>query len=234
MNNKISERKIEMPFGYLRVEANNEEYLGNRVLGEAKYSCKFADDCFTICLNNEFDSKKYNSYRQEMLAKGIYLGHNIGLPARMMMNNNNAGIGIFRKVEELSFDDWNNVLTLNLTIPFIMVKNILPSMKIKNFDRIVNISSDADYRGFSEGSAYCASKFGLRGFSDSVRDELKGFNISITTISLGRVDTFFNGNKPGDRPNSLSADDVARQIMHVIEQRDICGIERIYVKSTLE
>lgn len=147
---------------------------------------------------------------------------------------NNAGVGIFRRVEELNLDDWNNVLTLNLTIPFIMVKNILPSMKLKNFGRIVNISSDADYICFSEGSAYCASKFGLRGFSDSVRDELKGFNIYITTISPGRVDTFFNEKKPGDRPNSLSADDVARQIMHVLEQRERCGIERIYLRSTLE
>ena len=93
---------------------------------------------------------------------------------------------------------------------------------------------DADHIGFSEGSIYCASKFGLRGFSDSVRDELKGYNISLTTIGPGRVDTFFNGKKPGDRPHSLSADDVARQIIHVLEERDRCGIERIYLRSTLE
>ncbi len=147
---------------------------------------------------------------------------------------NNAGMGIFKHTEDIGLDDWKSVLTLNLTVPFIMVKNVLPYMKSNNYGRIINITSDADHIGFSEGGLYCASKFGLRGFSDSLRDELVGFDISVTSIGPGRVDTFFNGKKPGDRPNSLSSDDVADQVIHVLEQRMECAIESIYLRSVRE
>ncbi|AIQ15085.1 hypothetical protein PDUR_26860 [Paenibacillus durus] len=147
---------------------------------------------------------------------------------------NNAGIGKFALAEDLELDHWNRVLTLNLTIPFLLTKYVLPHMKRQNFGRLIHITSDADHIGFAEGSLYCASKFGLRGFADSVRQELKGTPITVTTIGPGRVDTFFNGKKPGDRPISLNADDVADQVMHVLSQGQRCEIERIYLKSTFE
>nr|WP_245237775.1 SDR family oxidoreductase [Paenibacillus ihuae] len=147
---------------------------------------------------------------------------------------NNAGIGKFALAESLELDHWNRVLTLNLTIPFLLTKYVLPHMKRKNFGRLIHITSDADHIGFAEGSLYCASKFGLRGFADSVRQELKGTPITVTTIGPGRVDTFFNGKKPGDRPISLYAEDVANQVIHVLTQSERCEIERIYLKSTFE
>jgi short-subunit dehydrogenase len=147
---------------------------------------------------------------------------------------NNAGVGIFKQIEDLDINEWEKVLTLNLTTPFILTKFTLPYMKSQNYGRIVNITSDADHTGFGQGSLYCASKFGLRGFSDSVREELTGFNVTITTIGPGRVDTYFNGKKPGDRLNSLSAHAVAQQVIHVLQQQDRCQIERIYLGSVLE
>ncbi|MFB5761889.1 SDR family NAD(P)-dependent oxidoreductase [Paenibacillus medicaginis] len=147
---------------------------------------------------------------------------------------NNAGCGKFALVEQLELNDWDRLLKLNLTIPFLLTKRLLPNMKRQNFGRIINITSDADHIGFAEGSLYCASKFGLRGFSDSVRQELRGTNITITTIGPGRVDTYFNDKKPGDRPISLNPDDVANQVMHVLNQSERCEIEQIYLKSTLE
>lgn len=182
------------------------------------------NDNLTIYSCDLTDLKSVENIIQEILKKADKINVLI----------NNAGIGLFKKVEDLEVTDWDKVLTLNLIVPFFMVKYILPGMKLQNSGRIINISSDADSVGFSEGSLYCASKFGLRGFSDSIRLELKGSNISITTISPGRVDTYFNGKKPGDRPYSLSADDVASQVMHVLNQSDRCEIEKIYIKSTLE
>lgn len=147
---------------------------------------------------------------------------------------NNAGIGKFNYVENFTIEEWNEVLSINLTVPFLLIKNVLPSMKEKNNGKIINISSDASHMGFSEGSLYCASKFGLRGFTDSLRKEVIGQNIAITNISPGRVDTNFNNKKEGDRPNSLSADDIAKQVIFVINQRERCEIEEIILKSTLE
>lgn len=147
---------------------------------------------------------------------------------------NNAGVAIFKKIEDLNINEWNEMLTVNLTASFVFINKFIANMKKNNYGRIINITSDSDYKGFNERGGYCASKFGLRGFSESVREELKGYNISLTTIGPARVDTYFRGKKPGDRPLSLKPDDVANQVLHILNQRDNCCIEQIYLKSTLE
>ena len=147
---------------------------------------------------------------------------------------NNAGIAIFKNIEELNVNEWNEVLTVNLTAPYIFINKFLPNMKKNNFGRIINIASDSDYKGFEGRGAYCASKFGLRGLTESIRQEMAGYNITATTIGPAKVDTFFRGKKPGDRPNALKPNDVANQVLHILNQRENCCIERIYLKSTLE
>lgn len=147
---------------------------------------------------------------------------------------NNAGKGSFKIAEHFTLDEWNELINVNLTAPFLLTKSVLPSMKEKNTGIIINITSDADYTGFAEGTLYCASKFALRGFSEALRCEVRGTNIAVTTIGPGRVDTYFNGKKPGDRPLSLRPEDVAEQIFHILSMQENCVIERIYIKSTLE
>lgn len=147
---------------------------------------------------------------------------------------NNAGIGKFYNIEDLGFDDWSKVLNLNLSVPFYFMKYILPKMKNRNFGRIINIGSDADGKPEIGSSAYCASKYGLLGLTQCVRLEVKGYNISVTTISPGRVDTYFNSKHPGCRPNSLKAIDVARQVMFVLNMDDRCSIEQIRLSSNFE
>lgn len=125
-------------------------------------------------------------------------------------------------------------MNVNLNSAYLMIKSVLPNMKSKNYGRVINISSDADHIGFAEAGAYCASKFGLLGLTEAVRKELIGNDISFTVISPGRVDTNFNNKKPGDRPVSLKAEDVAVQVAHLLELRENCNIETIRLKSTLE
>lgn len=147
---------------------------------------------------------------------------------------NNAGIGKFGEVETLTLHDYTELMNINLTAPFLFISHLLAGMKERNFGRIINITSDADHIGFAEGSLYCASKFGLRGLSDSIRAEVTGLNIAVSTIGPGRVDTYFNRKSPGDRPLSLSDADVANQVMHLLSQSDRCVVERIYLRSGLE
>lgn len=147
---------------------------------------------------------------------------------------NNAGAGIFKPVENLTLDEWQRVINLNLTTPFALIRKLLPGMRARGAGRIVNISSDADHIGFAGAAVYCASKFGLAGLSEAVRKELTGSRITLTTLSPGRVDTCFNGKTPGDRPVSLYPEDVAAQVMHVLEGSDRCHVETIRLKSCLE
>ena len=147
---------------------------------------------------------------------------------------NNAGIGIFKLIEEYELDDYHSILSVNLTTPFILIKNCLPHMKKMGYGHIINISSDADHIAFDKASLYCATKHALRGLGDAINHELVGTNVKLTTISPGRVDTYFNNKTPGDRPMSLSPMDVAKQVMYVLDQSEICVIENIRLKSNLE
>jgi len=86
---------------------------------------------------------------------------------------------------------------------------------------------------------YSVSLTGVLNFVIELHEEI-GLDLihahygSLTTIGPGRVDTYFNGKEPGDRPISLYADDVADQVIHVLNQSGRCEIERIYLKSNLE
>lgn len=147
---------------------------------------------------------------------------------------NNAGIGYFDKIENIDIINWTRLMNVNLNSTYLFIKSFIAGMKHRNFGRIINISSDADHIGFADGSAYCASKFGILGLSEAVRKELTGKNVTITAISPARVDTNFNGKKKGDRPISLHAEDIAEQVAFLINLRDNCNVETIRLKSTLE
>ena len=147
---------------------------------------------------------------------------------------NNAGVGLFKKIDDYTIEEWNEVMHINLTVPFILIKKVLPEMKKRKYGRIINIGSDADSIPFPEAGVYCASKYGLRGMTESMRLDLKKTNINITTISPGRVDTYFNGKYPGCRPDALQVSDIANQILFVLEQDDRCNIEQIKLTSAFE
>lgn len=147
---------------------------------------------------------------------------------------NNAGKGLFKGIESISLEEWENIMRLNVTVPFYLIHKLIGGMKANSFGRIINIGSDADHVPYENASLYCATKFGLFGMTESLRLELKKANIGITTISPARVDTYFNDKKPGDRPISLKAEDVANQVCFILEQDERCNIEQIKISSILE
>lgn len=147
---------------------------------------------------------------------------------------NNAGKGIFKEIDQLMLEEWEEVIRLNLTVPYYFIHRLIPKMKEAQFGRIINIGSDADHIPYEFASAYCASKYGLLGMTESLRIELKKDNVGITTISPARVDTFFNNKEPGCRPISLKAEDVAEQVCFILEQSARCTIEQIKLSSIME
>jgi short-subunit dehydrogenase len=104
---------------------------------------------------------------------------------------NAAGIGVIKPMEELSETDFLRSLNYNLYAPFLLVKAFLPKMKEQKNGLLINIPGVLGKVPMAGAAAYCASKYGLVGMMQSVREEVKRTEIRITNLFLGGVDTPF-------------------------------------------
>ena len=86
---------------------------------------------------------------------------------------NNAGIGIFKPVHEMSVEEWDRTMKVNIRGAFLAAHYALPHMIRRNTGTIVNIASIAGKRAFAGGAAYCASKFALMGFSEALMFDVR-------------------------------------------------------------
>jgi 3-oxoacyl-[acyl-carrier protein] reductase len=130
---------------------------------------------------------------------------------------NNAGIGRFANVADMSLDDWQQIIETNLSGVFYCSRAAIPAMKARGAGFIVNISSLAGKNPFTTGAAYCASKAGLNAFSEALMQEVRHDNIRVSYVLPGSVSTGF-----GDRGSSgeaewkLTPEDVARVVVDLI------------------
>jgi NAD(P)-dependent dehydrogenase (short-subunit alcohol dehydrogenase family) len=103
---------------------------------------------------------------------------------------NNAGITIRSRVVDMQFEDWDRTMAVNLRGSFLCAQAVLPYMMKQKSGKIINISSDSGKKGWATGSAYCASKFGLLGFTESLSKEVADdYGINVNAICPGFVDT---------------------------------------------
>lgn len=109
----------------------------------------------------------------------------------------NAGVGHFASIEDLSIDQWNETIDINLTGVFYSIKASLGALKASK-GYIITIASLAGTNFFATGSAYNASKFGLVGFTQSVMLDVRKLGIKVTTIMPGSVSTYFNNRTPSE------------------------------------
>jgi len=104
----------------------------------------------------------------------------------------NAGIWNDGTIEKMTLEHWEELMKVNLTSNFLLVKAVLPSMKKNSFGRIINISSTAGQRGEAYHSHYAASKGGMISFTKSLAVELAPYNITTNSVAPGWVDTDLN------------------------------------------
>jgi NAD(P)-dependent dehydrogenase (short-subunit alcohol dehydrogenase family) len=104
---------------------------------------------------------------------------------------NNAGTDVTLPVEELSIEDWDRVMNVNLRAPFVLSKFILPLMKQQGSGHIVNIASTAAKRAWANASAYHASKWGLMGLSHTLHVEGRPHGVKVTAVVAGGMRTPF-------------------------------------------
>ena len=100
---------------------------------------------------------------------------------------NNAGINRINHIDETLIEDWDDIISVNLKAPFMIIREVTKIMKKKNYGRIVNISSIFGVISRVKRSIYSASKFGLRGLTLSVANELARYNILVNSVSPGIV-----------------------------------------------
>ena len=143
---------------------------------------------------------------------------------------NNAGFGLFGSIEALEPEEWNRLIATNLTAVFLCTRRVVPGMKAAKRGTIVNVASIAGKRGFKSGSAYCATKFGLNGFSEALAEELREEGIRVCSINPGSTDTeFFD--RAGIEPKKLmNKKDVASLILAMIELPDDMLPDQIVVR----
>lgn len=133
---------------------------------------------------------------------------------------NNAGIWKEAAIEEMTIEQWNEMMDLNLTSAYLFTKFIVPSMKEKKFGRIINISSTAGQRGEAFHSHYAASKGGMISLTKSLAAELGRFNITVNCIAPGWVITDMT-------TDSLADDDTYRKVLDDIPLNKIAQPEEI-------
>jgi NAD(P)-dependent dehydrogenase (short-subunit alcohol dehydrogenase family) len=104
---------------------------------------------------------------------------------------NNAGIDITESIEDLTTDQWQQVIGVNLSGPFYMSKAVFPEMRQNGGGHIINIVSTAAKRAWANASAYHASKWGLLGFSQALHVEGRPHNIKVTSLIAGGMRTPF-------------------------------------------
>ncbi len=103
---------------------------------------------------------------------------------------NNSGLAVAETVEEMTDDGWETVMDTNLRGVMQLVRATLPFMRKNDFGDIVNVSSQAGKHGYADVPSYCASKFGLLGYAEALRDDVRktGANIRVFNFCPGLVD----------------------------------------------
>ena len=129
----------------------------------------------------------------------------------------NAGVGIFKPVDELTIEDWNSMIATNLTGAFHTLKASVEELK-KTEGYYISISSLAGANFFEKGSGYNASKFGVTGFTQAAMIDLRKYNIKVSTIMPGSVASHFNGNELSEKDHwKIQPEDMGNLILDLLK-----------------
>jgi NAD(P)-dependent dehydrogenase (short-subunit alcohol dehydrogenase family) len=139
---------------------------------------------------------------------------------------NNAGVGSFKPFEELTLEEWDAQLNTNLRGVFILSQQVYRWMKAAGGGEIVNVASNLGYVTRPGASAYCASKWGLRGLSATMNEEGREHGIRVSTVSPGLVQTDFAGVSASEKPSGLTPEAVADAVIAALTaSKDVGSIE---------
>jgi 3-oxoacyl-[acyl-carrier protein] reductase len=148
---------------------------------------------------------------------------------------NNAGAGVFRKVGEMTPEQWHANIDLNLNGPFYCTREALSRFAARGGGFVVNISSLAGKNAFSGGAGYNAAKAGIDLFSEALLLDHRHDNVRVSYIMPGSVDTEFSGGtarRSGDTSWMIAASDVADAVLLVLRIPGRTMISRIEMRPS--
>lgn len=143
---------------------------------------------------------------------------------------NNSGLAVQETVIEITGEGWDRVLDTNLRGAMYLTQLVLPNMIKKDFGDIVNVSSQAGKNGYADVPAYCASKFALLGFAESVRDDLRkrGANVRVFNFCPGLVDVETPRDEP-PRPGFIHVRNMAKTLIYALSLDRNVNLEDISI-----
>ena len=163
--------------------------------------------------------------------------HEPGLPDIIV---NNAGVFFIKPLAETTYEDFTRTVATNLTAAFLIARALVPKLVQRGSGHLVTIGSISDYIGFSGSTAYAASKFGLRGMHEVIRQETAKSGVRTTLISPGPVDTDIwdavdPDSKPGftKRKDMMRAEDVAEAVLFAVTRPARVAITEIRLLPTI-
>lgn len=146
---------------------------------------------------------------------------------------NNSGLAVPETVDEMSESGWDKVMETNLKGAMWLVRAALPHMTRQDFGDVVNVSSQAGKNGYADVPSYCASKWGLLGFAESLRDHVRrgGANVRVFNFCPGLVDV--ENTAPGDepRPGFVHVSNMARTLIYALSLDRNVVLEDINIYS---
>ncbi|HHC78369.1 MAG TPA: SDR family oxidoreductase [Flavobacteriia bacterium] len=148
---------------------------------------------------------------------------------------NNAGIGVFPLLGEITEQHLLDVYNTNVFGLILLTQEIVPVFKKQNYGNIINIGSTASLKGFARGSVYATSKFAVRGLTQSWQAELRKDNIRVSLVNPSEVTTAFADATRKERveeSNKLGAEDIAHTIISIVEMRDKGFVPEVTVWAT--
>ncbi len=137
---------------------------------------------------------------------------------------NNAGLAVAETVTEITDEGWDTVMDTNVRGAMWLVRAALPHMLAQDFGDVVNVSSQAGKHGYADVPSYCASKFGLLGFAEALRDDVRksGANVRVFNFCPGLVDVEYTGEAESPRAGAIHVRNMARALLFALSlDRDV-------------
>ena len=131
---------------------------------------------------------------------------------------NNSGLAVPETVDQITEAGWDKVIETNLRGAMQLTRAVLPYMIDNDFGDVVNVSSQAGKHGYADVPSYCASKFGLLGYAEALRDHVRkiGANIRVFNFCPGLVDVENTAPDAEPKPGFIHVSNMAKTLMYVL------------------